>query len=124
MATGPLLLLVGSFGGVPLLLAAAVFVLFNFAQQPVFNGMIADYAPLGAAGRAFGVSFFLTFGLGSFSATIAGLVADHWGIGPMFYMLAAVAFTLAGITLLVARGATERRRHLDATPAGALAAGD
>ncbi|MEZ4502046.1 MAG: MFS transporter [Dehalococcoidia bacterium] len=121
-ATGPMLLLVGSFGGVPLLFAAAIFVLFNFAQQPVFNGMIADYAPLGAAGRAFGVSFFLTFGIGSFSATIAGLVADRWGIGPMFFMLAGVAFVLAAITVLVARGATERRRHLDAAHIEALAA--
>lgn len=33
-----------------LLIAAAGFGLVNFAQQPVFNGLVADYAPQGAAG--------------------------------------------------------------------------
>ena len=121
-ATGPLLVLVGTFGGVPLLFAAAIFVLFNFAQQPVFNGMIADYAPLGAAGRSFGISFFLTFGLGSFAATFAGLVADRWGTGPMFVMLASVSAALAAVTLAIALGATRRRRELAAAHIEATAA--
>jgi predicted MFS family arabinose efflux permease len=107
----PVLALVGSTGGVPLLLAAAGFGLVNFAQQPVFNGLIADYAPAGAAGRAFGVSFFLTFGLGSFAASLAGLVADRWGTGATFLMLCAVSVALSAVVLLVHSGA-ERRRSI------------
>ena len=68
----PVLALIGASSGVVLLLAAAGFALVNFATQPVFNGLVADYAPQGAAGRAFGISFFLSFGLGSFAATFAG----------------------------------------------------
>jgi MFS family permease len=105
----PVLALVGSTGGVALLLAAAGFGLVNFAQQPVFNGLIADYAPAGAAGRAFGVSFFLTFGLGSFAASLAGLVADRWGTGATFLMLCGISVALSAVVLLVHSGAERRR---------------
>jgi MFS family permease len=117
----PMLLLVGGSGGVPLLFAAAGFGLVNFAQQPVFNGLIADYSPAGAAGRAFGISFFLSFGLGSFAASFAGLVADRWGTGPTFTMLAGVAVGLSVLTGLVLVGAMRRRAHLDALERGTVA---
>jgi MFS family permease len=120
----PALALVGASGGYALLAAAAGFVLVNFAQQPVFNGLVADYAPAGAAGRAFGTSFFLTFGVGSFAASFAGLVADRWGTGPTFVMLAGIAAILAAVTAMVTLGA-ERRRAEARTPAFAdVAAGD
>jgi MFS family permease len=104
----PVLALVGMAGGAPLLLAAAGFGLVNFAQQPVFNGLIADYAPAGATGRAFGVSFFLTFGLGSSAAWLAGLAADRFGTGAVFLLLSAVAIALSVVVLLVRAGAGRR----------------
>ena len=109
----PVLALVGWGSGLVLLVAAAAFALVNFAQQPVFNGLVADYAPAGAAGRAFGISFFLSFGLGSFAASFAGLVANRWGTGPMFAMLAVVAAALSAVVLLILAGA-ERRRAAEA----------
>ncbi len=109
----PVLALVGWGSGVVLLVAAAAFALVNFAQQPVFNGLVADYAPAGAAGRAFGISFFLSFGLGSFAASFSGLVASRWGTGPMFAMLAVVAAVLSAVVLIILAGA-ERRRAAEA----------
>lgn len=105
----PILALVGASSGVLLLVAAAGFGLVNFAQQPVFNGLVADYAPPGAAGRAFGMSFFLSFGLGSFAASFAGLVASRWGTSGTFTMLAGVSLLLSVVVLLVLAGA--ERRH-------------
>ena len=106
----PILMLMSAGSGVVLLLAAAGFSLVNFAQQPVFNGLVADYAPPGAAGRAFGISFFLSFGLGSFAASFAGLAAARSGTGAVFTMLAGVSLALSVIMLLVLRGA--ERRHV------------
>lgn len=77
---------------------------------------IADYAPPHSAGKAFGVSFFLTFGIGSFAASIAGVVAERSGTGASFAMLAVVGAALAMTTLLVALGAERRRGGIDARP--------
>lgn len=120
----PLMLaLVAPAHGVALLLAAMGFVITNFAQQPVINGLIADYAPAGAAGRAYGVSFFMTFALGSFAGTAAGLIASRSGTVPMFYMLAVVAVALAVAVVVVAAGAERRRREMLAARAAEAAAG-
>ena len=108
----PLLALMAPASGLLLLAASAGFVLFNFAQQPVLNGLVADYAPEHARGQAFGISFFMTFGIGSFAGSIAGLVADRAGTGAMFYMLAGVGVLLAAALALVALGAEGRRRTM------------
>ena len=119
----PMLLFVSQAGGVTLLLASAGFVMANFAQQPVINGLIADYAPVGAAGRAFGISFFLTFGLGSFAATASGLVAQRAGTDATFLMLAVVGAVLLPLMVAVMVGAERRRRALAVAPATGVAAG-
>jgi len=120
----PMLALVGLGGGVFLLIAASGFVLFNFAGQPIFNGLTADYAPVNAAGRAFGVQFFLSFGVGSFAASAAGVIADRAGTGAAFYALAGVAAVLTALVVVVALGANRRRRALVSERAEAAAAGD
>jgi MFS family permease len=110
--TAPALMLVGATGGVVLLVCAAGFVIANFAQQPIVNSLIADYAPQGAAGKAFGISFFLTFGVGSVAASITGIVADRAGTPAAFYLLGGVATGIALVTLAIAAGAERRRTIL------------
>ena len=106
----PLLALIGWASGIVLLLAAAGFVVVNFAQQPIFNGLITDYSPPGAMVRAFGMSFFLTFGVGAIAAWLAGLLANVWGTPAVFYALAVVALAMMLAMSVVALSA-ERRRH-------------
>ena len=118
-----MLVLMASSSGFALILASAGFVATNFSQQPILNGLIADYAPQGAAGRAFGIFFFLSFGIGSFAGSAAGIIADRAGTEPMFYMLAAVGVGLAASMLAVARGAEVRRRAIMRARAGGAAAG-
>lgn len=120
----PALVLVSASGGVLLLVAAALFGLVNFAQQPVFNGLVADYAPRGAAGRAFGISFFLSFGVGSSAAWFAGAVAERWGTGATFAMLAGIAVALSLMILTVLASAERRRRAIAVPSLVGATAGD
>ncbi|MGE3855979.1 MAG: MFS transporter [Dehalococcoidia bacterium] len=111
----PLLFLIGASSGVVLLLAAAGFVVVNFAQQPIFNGLITDYSPQHAVGRAFGMSFFLTFGVGALAAWVSGLIARAWGTPAVFAALAVVAIAMLVAMAIVTIGA-ERRRAAGARP--------
>lgn len=108
VAVLPALLLMGSISGLLLVGAAAFFVFFSFSGQPVYNVLLAEYAPGAALGRSFGISFFLSFGLGSVAATFSGLLADTWGTASVFLGLAAfatmtVALSFALLRLSVAR---------------------
>src|SRR3989337_566785 len=75
----PALILVGVVSGGFLVVAASVFIFFYFMNQPVFTGLIADYAPAVAVGRSYGFSFFAGFGLGGTGGVIAGALVDRWG---------------------------------------------
>lgn len=123
MAGAPLLLMVSLSSGVVLLLFAAGFVIANFAQQPIINGLIADYAPPGNAGRAFGVMFLLVFGVGSIAGYAAGIIADRAGTGGAFQLLAGVSLGLIVTSIVLALSAERRRRSLDAEETVSLAAG-
>jgi MFS family permease len=113
--TAPMLMLTAAGGGVWLLVFAIGFVIANFGQQPIINGLIADYAPAGGAGRAFGISFFLVFGLGSIAGTVCGVVADASGTRAAFALLAGVAVAITLVSLALSLGA-ERRRRGEAHP--------
>ncbi len=110
----PLLLLIGLTSGVALLGAIFLFVVVSFASAPAFVTLVADYSPPGHLGASFGVTFFLSFGLGSFAATFAGFAAGQWGTDSVFALMSAVALlsivVTAGIVLLA------RRDALVATP--------
>jgi len=84
----PLLLLVGNSGGLVLMIAASTFAFFHFMAQPVLNCLVADYSPAELRGRIFGAYFFCNFGLGSFSASMLGYVADKFGTNWVFIVIA------------------------------------
>jgi predicted MFS family arabinose efflux permease len=91
----PALVLTGVVSGALLVVIASVFIFFYFANQPVFTGLIADYAPTGAVGRSYGVSFFAGFGLGGTGGVIAGVFVDRWDTQAAFLGLSAfMAVTL------------------------------
>ena len=95
----PFLLLIGLTSGLPLVLFTALFVFTNFSGQPIYTGLIADYAPRGALGRSYGISFFAGFGVGSLAATVAGFFANRWGTDAVFLVLS--GFVLVTLTLAV-----------------------
>jgi len=85
----PALVLTGVVSGALLVVIASVFIFFYFANQPVFTGLIADYAPAGAVGRSYGISFFAGFGLGGTGGVIAGVFVDRWDTGAAFLGMSA-----------------------------------
>ena len=89
-STVPMLLLISASDGAPLIAVTFVFVVTNFAMAPAIVTLIADYAAPGRMGSSYGVMFFLSFGLGSFAATLAGFTADEWGTDAVFLVLAVV----------------------------------
>jgi MFS family permease len=116
LALVPALLLMGMSGGLLLVVAAAVFVFFNFAGQPVYNILLAEYVPGSALGRSYGLSFFASFGLGSTAASFSGLLADRWGTSSVFLALA--GFGAAVLALAVMLWRLSLRRPLRGEPAG------
>lgn len=107
--SAPALLGVWGFSGPLLLGFAALFAFFHFMSQPVFNALIADYCPDRWRGRMYGVYFFFSFGVGSFSASGLGYVADTQGVQNVFLVcaflgLAALIFVIALLVRAVKHG--------------------
>jgi len=88
----PLLVAMGNSEGLALLMAACAFAFFYFMGQPIFNCLIADYTPTEWRGRMYGIFYFCAFGIGSFSASLLGYVADRFGTNWVF--MAAAGFGL------------------------------
>lgn len=100
----PLLLLMGRSEGLILMLAAITFAFFHFMGQPIYNNLIADYSPASWRGRSYGIVYFFTFGLGSFSATLLGYTAEQFGINWVFIVMAGISLvTLVCIVILLVR---------------------
>jgi len=97
----------GNSEGLVLLLAAVVLSFFHFMSQPIFNNLIADYAPVAWRGRSYGISFFFTFGLGSFSATFLGYIAEQSGTNWVFLVMGGIAImAMLFIAILLMRART------------------
>lgn len=118
LALLPALVLTGALTGPAMAAAGGAFTFFYFAAQPVWNVLIAEYTPDHLMGRSFGVSFFATFGLGSFAASFAGYFAGRWGTDAVFYALAGTSAATAVLAAALLGLARARRR----TPAAAGAA--
>lgn len=84
----PLLLLMGTSEGLMLIIFTAAFAFVYFMGQPVYNSLVADYSPTKWRGRMFGISFFCSFGFGSFSASLLGYVAEKLSTNWIFWVIA------------------------------------
>jgi len=107
----PLLVVVGSSEGLALIIAACTFAFFHFMAQPVFNCLIADYSPADWRGRIFGIYFFCSFGLGSFSASLLGYVADQLGTNWVFMVAAGFGLLVLICTIVLLVRALSVSRH-------------
>ncbi len=107
IVAAPLLLLMGNSDEWILMLAAISFAFFHFMGQPIWNNLIADYSPVSWRGRSYGIVYFCTFGLGSFSATLLGYTAEQLGTNWVFIVMAGIALiTLACTVILLVRALT------------------
>jgi predicted MFS family arabinose efflux permease len=119
LATMPPLALTALLSGGALVIISSVFVFLYFMNQPVFTGLIADYAPEGAVGRSFGISFFAGFGIGSLGGVIAGAFVDQWDTEAAFLAMTAIMGGAVLVTFVIwLLGERRGRRAVAAQPAG------
>jgi predicted MFS family arabinose efflux permease len=114
----PALVLTGVVSGALLVVIASVFIFFYFANQPVFTGLIADYAPKGAVGRSYGVSFFAGFGLGGTGGVIAGVFVDRWDTQAAFLGLSAFMAVTLLLSIVIWLMSERRSRAMEPEVAG------
>ena len=114
----PALVLTGVVSGALLVVIASVFIFFYFANQPVFTGLIADYAPEGAVGRSYGVSFFAGFGLGGIGGVIAGVFVETWDTQAAFLGLSAFMAVTLLLSIVIWLMSERRSRAMEPEVAG------
>lgn len=112
----PLLWVVGNSEGLVLMIAASAFAFFHFMAQPVYNCLVADYSPPEWRGRAYGISFFCVFGLGSFSASLLGYVAGQLGTNWVFIVAAGFGLLTLICTIALLVRALNISRHGQVVP--------
>ena len=71
-ATVPCLLWMAVADGVFRVWATGLFALMFFMHQPLYNSLVAKYVPRRRRSLAYGLSFTIGFGVGSFGSTFAG----------------------------------------------------
>ena len=103
----PLLLWMSLAEGNYRVAAAATFSVVHFMHQPLYNSLVAVYTPIQLRSSCYGFSFAMSFGLGSFGATLVGFSATD---RQAYQTLAAVAVcgSLAAVALWL-RSVRDRR---------------
>jgi MFS family permease len=92
----------GAAEGASLLLFSIVLSFTHFALGTMGNTFMALQAPSSLGGTAFGITFALSFGVGSLASSSMGLVAQRLGLSSVFLVLGGVA--IAGVALILCFG--------------------
>jgi len=86
----PFLILMSFSWGTPLIIFACMMGAVNFMFQPISNSLIADVSPVQGRGLIYGISFALSFGVGSLSGIICGYIGDYLQINMIFTSMAII----------------------------------
>tara|TARA_B100000315_G_C14595353_1_gene598695 strand:+ start:2274 stop:3437 length:1164 start_codon:yes stop_codon:yes gene_type:complete len=99
----PLILMVGYTENYLLLFFAFLFGITYFAYQPIGNTLLSELTHSSQRGIGYGISFFLTFGVGSAAALIGGYLTEKEGTQLVFIYLAVIMFIALLFTVLMKR---------------------
>lgn len=83
----PFLFLVGLSTNVALVLSTLAYAFFYFSTQPSGDHLLARYTSVRFRATGYGIYFFLTYGVGSFGATVSGYMADLFGLEWVFHTM-------------------------------------
>jgi MFS transporter, FSR family, fosmidomycin resistance protein len=95
----PLLAWMAVAEGATRVLAAGLFALVHFMNQPVYNSLIASYTPRKWRSLAYGFSFMTSFGVGSLGPWAIGNIPS---VQTGYYILAGVALSAALVAVVLA----------------------
>ena len=102
----PFLFFVGLSTDFSVVLSALAYAFFYFSTQPTQSHLVARYTSARFRGLAYGIHFFVGFGIGSFASTLSGYVADLFGLEWVFHAMGfifLIAIIIALALLLLAR---------------------
>jgi len=99
--SGVALLLLGAMQGAILFAPALAYGFAHFSTQPVTNTLVSRLASARRQGVAFGVNFFLAFGLGSFGTGFVGYVGERFKLDEAFTILGVVGLLVVPFAFLL-----------------------
>lgn len=99
----PLLMALGFTTEYLLLLFSFILGMVHFSVQPVGNALIAQFTRSQDRGLGYGISFFLSFGVGSFAAGLGGYIAENYGVANIFPVMALILLPAVGLAYLLHR---------------------
>lgn len=91
----PVLILMGMTSGLILIFISLFLGIFYFVSQPVGNALLADLTQDGHRGLGYGISFFLSFGVGGISAAFSGWLAEIMNTSMVFIFMGIALFPAA-----------------------------
>ena len=96
----PFLFFVGLSTNLFLVLSALAYAFFYFSTETTGVHLLARHISLRFRGTGYGIHFLLNFGVGSFAATLAGYIADRFGLEWVFHTMG-LSFVGAGVLAFV-----------------------
>jgi MFS family permease len=96
----PFLFLVGLSTNVALVLSSLAYAFFYFSTQPSGDHLLARYTSVRFRATGYGIYFFLTYGVGSFGASVSGYMADLFGLESVFHTMG-LLFVASGMLAYV-----------------------
>ena len=84
MVNIPVLILMGYSSDILLIISGIFLGVAYFSSQPIGNTLIANFTNSQNRGIAYGISFFISFGIGSFAAGFSGIIAENMGVAAVF----------------------------------------
>ena len=85
----PFMSLMGYTEGWLLFLSSIALGIVYFLNQPVSNALLADLIPSSHRGIGYGISFFLSFGIGGIAPAVSGWITERYAIEMVFPVMAA-----------------------------------
>ena len=84
LANIPFFILMGYTTDLLLVLSSLLLGVAYFSNQPIGNTLIAQFTHSQNRGLGYGISFFLSFGIGSLAAGFSGIIAVKMGVSAVF----------------------------------------
>ena len=99
----PVLFLMGLTTGYTLIFVSLFLGIIYFVSQPIGNALVADLTHHGHRGLGYGISFFLSFGIGGVSAAFGGWLAETINISSVFIVMGFALFPAVYFTIKLSK---------------------
>ena len=88
----PVFFLVGVTSDFALIICSVMLGIIYFSNQPIGNTLVSDFSDNQNRGFAYGLGFFISFGIGSFAAGLSGMIAVNYSVPIIFPVMGILLF--------------------------------